>query len=117
MVVIPGGDRTTTLIELTLRELGIPATLSGMWYLVYAIRRTVEDPIYIRYITKRAYIDVAKHYRTTPSRVERAMRVAVRKSWVSKDAQKKLEQMGYHLLKPPTNSEYIDLIAWYIRNR
>ena len=115
MEVLKGGDVLTTNIEVTLRKLNIPGNLHGMWYLLYAIKRTVKDPLYIRYITKSVYVDAAKFYRSTPSRVERAMRFAIRTCWCS-DGKKEFEQMtGYHLPKCPTNSEFIDLVAFYIR--
>ena len=118
MELLTGGDKLTLTVELTLRRLGISGTLHGMWYLSYAIGRTVEDPQYIRYITKRAYIDAARNFRSTPGRVERAMRFAIQACWNNPSGKKEFEQMtDYHLLKCPTNSEFIDLVAFYIRNR
>lgn len=118
MELLTGGDKLTLAVELTLRRLGISGTLHGMWYLTYAIGRTVEDPQYVRYITKRVYLDVAKAYHSTPSRVERAMRFAIHSCWANEEVKKEFEQMtGYHLLRCPTNSEFIDLVAFYIRHR
>lgn len=116
MVLLEGGDKLSSQIENVLRRLHIPGTLHGMWYLAYAIRKTVDDPTYIRYITKSAYIDIAKHHNSTPTRVERAIRFAINVCWCS-DGRKEFEQMtGHHLLKRPTNSEFIDLISFYIRH-
>lgn len=118
MEVLNGGDRVSTAVEVTLRRIGMQGTLHGMWYLVYAISRTVEDPLYVRYITKSIYVDAAKFYGSTPSRIERAMRFAIRSCWSKSSGKKEFEQMtGYHLLKCPTNSEFIDLVACYIRHR
>ena len=116
MVLLEGGDKLSTIVEIALRRLRIPGSLHGMWYLTYAIRKTVEDPVYIRFVTKVVYVDVAKHYRTTPSCVERAMRHAIEVCWRN-DGRNELDQMaGYHMVKRPTNSEFIDLVAFYIRH-
>ena len=62
-----------------LRNLGIPAYLNGYAYLKSAIIKTVEDPTYINFITKRLYIDLAKEYSVTSSKIERSMRSAIDK--------------------------------------
>lgn len=117
MELLKGGDKRAAAVEQTLRRLGLSGSLHGMWYLSYAIGRTVEDPLYVRYITKQIYVDTAKIYRSTPDRVERAMRFAIRRCWSNEEWKKEFEQMtGYHLLKCPTNSEFIDLVAFYIRH-
>lgn len=60
-----------------LKELGGSPALLGFDYLVCAIALTAEDSEYLRQITKRLYPEVGKRFDTTASRVERAMRHAV----------------------------------------
>ena len=60
-----------------LRELGIPPHVVGYDYLVEAIKLGLEDHKILHRITKGLYIDIAKKYETTTSRVERAMRHAI----------------------------------------
>ena len=116
MKLLEGGNELALTVECTLHALRIPGSLQGMRFLMYAIERTVKDPTYTQFITKRLYIDIALFCHSTPSRVERSMRTAVEVSW--NNARKELNQMaGYHLVKRPTNREFIDLVAFYIRHR
>lgn len=102
--------------ETILRSLHINGTLKGLAYLTYAVSETVRDPRRTEFITKDLYLEIARVYGTTASRVERAMRWAIRFSW--EFCQKELDQMaGYHLVKRPTNREFIDLVAFYIRSK
>ena len=102
--------------EAILRSLHINGTLKGLGYLTYAVSETVRDPRRTEYITKDLYLEIARAYGTTASRVERAMRWSIRFSW--EFCRKELDQMaGYHLVKRPTNREFIDFVAFYIRSR
>lgn len=104
------------LVETMLRTLHIPGTVDGMAYLTYAISETVKDPQRTKFITKDLYSEIARTYRTKATNVERSMRWAVQMSWDT--AKNELDQMaGYHLVKRPTNKEFIDLVAFYIRSR
>ena len=101
-------------VAVVLRSLHIPGTINGLAYLAYAVSETVKDPQRTALITKDLYREVARAYGTTASCVERAMRWAIGISW--KTARNELDQMaGYHLIKRPTNREFIDFVAFYIR--
>lgn len=102
-------------VEKALRRLHITGKFLGLKYLIYAVTETVLDPERTRLITKDLYLEIARKYKTTASRVERDMRWVIRICW--KEAREELEEMaGLHLLKQPTNREFIDYIAFYIRN-
>lgn len=104
------------LVETVLRSLHIPGTLKGLPYLTHAIAATVQNPHRTALITKDLYHEIARVYNTTPSGVDRAMRWAIRMSWET--SRNELCQMaGYHLTQRPTNREFIDLVAFYIRSR
>lgn len=104
------------LAEEVLRSLHIPGTLKGLSYLTYAVSETVKDPRRTDFITKDLYHEIARQYGTKALSVERAMRGAIRVSW--ENARNELDQMaGYHLVKRPTNKEFIDLVAFYIRSK
>ena len=104
------------LVESILRSLYIPGTLKGMKYLTYAVTATVIDPNRTYLITKDLYREIARQYDTTPDRVERDIRWAIQTSW--KVAKEELCQIAdCHLTQCPTNKQYIDLIAFYIRSR
>ena len=60
-----------------IHEIGVPAHIKGYQYLRHAIVLTVRDMDLINAVTKVLYPAVAKHFNTTPSRVERAIRHAI----------------------------------------
>ena len=70
-----------SIIRDTLREIGMPNTLSGYSYCVKAVVLIFEDPTILHFITSGMYVKVAKKCNSTPSRVERAMRYAIATSW------------------------------------
>lgn len=112
----PTENALELVVEQVLRSLRINGRLKGMQYLIYAITETVRDPARTKLITKDLYPKIARLYGSTASRVERDIRSAIRISWVY--AQEELEQVaGYHLLKRPTNGEFIDFVAFYIRSK
>lgn len=104
----------TSLIQV----LGMPASIKGYQYLRTAIMMAVEDTGVLDGITKILYPDIAKRYRTTTSRVERAMRHAIEVAWQRGNTKKLNEMFGYTVGSEkgkPTNSEFIALIADQIR--
>lgn len=103
-------------VERALRRLHINGTLLGLKYLICAVTETVLDPDRTYLITKDLYREIARKYKTTPIRVERDIRSAICICW--KNAGEELDQMvGRHLVKRPTNKEFIDHIAFYLRNK
>ena len=104
------------LVEAILRSLYIPGTFKGLKYLTYAVTATVIDPSRTCLITKDLYHEIAREYTTTAKRVERDIRWAIQASW--KSAKEELCRIAdRHLTQCPTNKQYIDLIAFYIRSR
>ena len=79
---------------------------------------SVEDMDMLNSITKVLYPTIAKHYQTTPSRVERAIRHAIEVAWSRGKMDTIDELFGYTINMgkgKPTNSEFIALIADKIR--
>ena len=64
-----------------LSSLGVPARLSGFYYLVDAILYLLRQPIETRCMTMEVYPTVARRYSTSPLAVERAIRTAINQSW------------------------------------
>ena len=101
-----------------IHEIGVPAHIKGYQYLRDAIIMSVEDKEVINSITKVLYPTIAKMNKTTPSRVERAIRHAIEVAWSRGKMDTIDELFGYtiHTGKgKPTNSEFIALIADKIR--
>ena len=101
-----------------IHEIGVPAHIKGYQYLRDAIIMSVNDTEMLGSITKRLYPTIAKNYKTTPSRVERAIRHAIEVAW-SRGKMDTIEELfGYTVSSgkgKPTNSEFVALIADKIR--
>ena len=106
--------RVTNIIH----DIGVPAHIKGYQYLREAIIMTVKDMDIIDAITKVLYPTVAKRYKTTSSRVERAIRHAIEVAWDRGDVEVLNGFFGYtvsNVKGKPTNSEFISMIADRIR--
>lgn len=94
--------------------IGIPAHIKGYHFLREAIKMVVEDNDIINRITKQLYPEIAVRFKTTPSKVERAIRHAIDVSW-SRGRMESINQIfGYTVYTSndkPTNGEFIALIA------
>ena len=99
-----------------IHEKGVPAHIYQ--YLRTAIVMCVEDMEMLSSITKLLYPTIAKKYKTTSSRVERAIRHAIEVAW-SRGRMDTIDAMfGYTVnygKGKPTNSEFIALITDKIR--
>lgn len=101
-----------------IHDIGIPAHIKGYQYLRDSIMLAVKDNEIINSITKILYPTIAKKYKTTPSRVERAIRHAIEVAWNRGNTDTLNDLFGYTISNgkgKPTNSEFIALIADEIR--
>lgn len=121
----PQGDSTDdiarnleTQVTRIIHRIGVPAHIKGYQYLRTAILMATDDPDIINYVTKMLYPTVAKQYKTTSSRVERAIRHAIEVAWDRGDVDVLNEYFGYTIQNnrgKPTNSEFIAMIADRLR--
>ena len=77
-----------------------------------AVLLVIEDPELISSVTKRLYPELARRYKTTPSRVERAIRHAI--SCLDKRSGRyhpRFIWLHHQHKRKPTNSEFIAMIA------
>lgn len=101
-----------------IHEIGVPAHIKGYQYLRDAIMMSVDDGEMLNSITKLLYPTIAKQHKTTPSRVERAIRHAIEVAWSRGKVDTIDELFGYTVNNgkgKPTNSEFVALIADKIR--
>lgn len=101
-----------------IHEIGVPAHIKGYQYLRDAIMMSVNDGEMLNSITKLLYPSIAKKHKTTPSRVERAIRHAIEVAWGRGKMDTIDDLFGYTVSNgkgKPTNSEFIALIADKIR--
>lgn len=101
-----------------IHEIGVPAHIKGYQYLRDAIMMSVNDSEMLNSITKLLYPSIAKRHKTTPSRVERAIRHAIEVAWSRGKMDTIDDLFGYTVNNgkgKPTNSEFVALIADKIR--
>ncbi len=102
----------------TIHDIGVPAHIKGYQYVREAIIMAVEDEEIINAVTKSLYPRLAQKYKTTPSRVERAIRHAIEVAWNRGQIEVHDKIFGYTVNSnkgKPTNSEFIAMIADRLR--
>ncbi len=109
---------TEVMITETIHQIGVPAHIKGYYYLREAIMISINDPSLLGSVTKLLYPSVAKTFKTTSSRVERAIRHAIEIAWDRGDLETLNSYFGFtvHVSRgKPTNSEFIAMIADKLR--
>ena len=88
-------------------ELGLPAHLKGYHYIREGIMQAYSDIEVVSSVTKLLYPEIAKKFKTTDQKVERAIRNAIEVTW-SKGSGHFREFFGNSTwITRPTNSEFI----------
>lgn len=121
-ILTKNGDEETNKLEIEItniiHEIGVPAHIKGYQYLRDAIIMVVEDIEMLGAVTKELYPAIAKANKTTPSRVERAIRHAIEVAWNRGRMETINNLFGYTVQcdkGKPTNSEFIAIIADKLR--
>ncbi|MDF2556406.1 MAG: spo0A [Bacillales bacterium] len=112
------GKNIDVLITTIIHEVGVPAHIKGYIYLREAITMVYNDIELLGSITKILYPDIAKKFKTTSSRVERAIRHAIEVAWNRGNVDSLTRLFGYTISMSkakPTNSEFIAMIADKLR--
>lgn len=99
-----------------LRMLGVSGKLIGFRYAVYMIEQVRDHPEKIQLVTKDLYMETAMLYGTTPRSVERNVRTVIRACWRYPDHTLLDQIAGFALKTQPTNSQFIDILAAYLRS-
>lgn len=101
-----------------IHDIGVPAHIKGYHFIRSGIIMAIKDMEVINHITKQLYPDLAKMYKTTPSRVERAIRHSIEVAWNRGYNETAQKLFGYSISSDkgkPTNSEFIAMIADHIK--
>lgn len=101
-----------------MHQIGVPAHIKGYQYLREAIILSINNTEMMGSVTKLLYPTVAKTFKTTSSRVERAIRHAIEVAWDRGDVDVLSSYFGYTIQSSrgkPTNSEFIAMIADKLR--
>ena len=97
----------------TIRKLGATTNYRGFHFVADAIKLTMVNQDKSTMITKDTYPYIAKKYETTTMNVERCIRVIINSCW--KKNKKGMEEIaGYPLTDKPTNSEFVNMVAYYL---
>ena len=103
-----------------LLAIGVPPTIYGYSYIIRSIELILSNPEYMHYITKGLYIDVAKDFHATPSRVERAIRHAINAAWINNYDEEFMKTIFQNCIRPnkkvPSNSVFLSRLYYYIIN-
>ena len=111
-------ENLEALVTNLIHEVGVPAHIKGYQYLREAIMMVVNDIEVINQITKQLYPQIAQRYKTTSSRVERAIRHAIEVAWGRGQTDAVESIFGYTVSAAkgkPINSEFIAMIADKLR--
>lgn len=110
-----GGLERPLDAERLLRCLGVTGKLVGFRYAVFMVEQVRDDPDRIQLITKRLYPDTGRHFNVSAVSVERAVRNLIRLCWKWTDHSFLEHISGSTLQRTPSNSEFIDTLAGYLR--
>ncbi len=98
-----------------LRSIGASGRYTGFDYAVYMIEQVVSSQESIHLITKRLYPETARHFNVKPHSVEHALRTLISACWTHGDRDALNEIAGRQLIQAPSNAEFIDMMAAYIK--
>lgn len=103
-------DELLTEIYDLLYFLGLKATRTHFFHLSFAIYIAVQNPDRLLSMTKWLYHDVADHYATNWQAVERNIRTAIARVWIS-HRKELCDLAGYQIDCRPTPSTFIRILA------
>ncbi len=118
VVPMTKGRNLDANITSIIHEIGVPAHIKGYQYLREAITMVYNNIEILGAITKTLYPDIAVKFKTTPSRVERAIRHAIEVAWTRGNIDSISQLFGYTInisKSKPTNSEFIAMVADKLR--
>lgn len=116
--IAKGGKNLDANITSIIHEIGVPAHIKGYQYLREAITMVYNNIEILGAITKTLYPAIAEKFKTTPSRVERAIRHAIEVAWTRGNIDSISYLFGYTInisKSKPTNSEFIAMVADKLR--
>lgn len=105
-------------VERLIRHLGVTTKYKGLRYLCDAVAMTIDAERSGNrvMVTKDIYPVVARKHHTTIFAVEQNIRTVSRVIW-ERNPKRLVRMAGYSLFDRPTNSELIDILAFYLMER
>ena len=99
-----------------IRTLGATSKYKGYYFVAEAVKLSMgfaEKPVRI---TKDVYPCLARKFKSTPVNVEHDIRTVINICWEN-NREKIQEIAGYTLEYKPTNSEFVDMLAYYLKGQ
>jgi two-component system response regulator (stage 0 sporulation protein A) len=107
-------DRIEAEISLLMRETGVPPHIKGYRYIKEAIMLLIKRKNTVNSMTRLIYPKVAEKFNTTPQRVERSIRNAIKCGWTNNNERFLYGIYGEkanHCTRKPSNSEFLYLLV------
>lgn len=98
-------------------ELGMQPHLVGFIYTARAIDKVCNEPLLLRKVTSQLYPAIAQEYQTTATRVERAIRHAIERTFdliTTETVEKVFGNTIEFRRGKPTNAQFIATLVEYI---
>ena len=96
-----------------IRKLGATSKYKGYYFVAEAVKLSMESQEQPLRITKDIYPHLAKKFKSTPMNIEHDIRTVINVCW-SMNRSCMDHIAGYPLRYKPTNSEFIDMLAYYL---
>ena len=105
-------------IQELLLNIGFPQHVYGYNYIIYALELISVNPEMLHHITKELYPEIAKHFGSTPARVERAIRTAIQITQLYGNTQM-INMIFGHTIRPdkgvPTNTQLLAGLYFFLK--
>lgn len=105
-------------IQKLLLNIGFPQHVYGYDYITYAEELILLNPEILHHITKELYTEIAKHFGSTPARVERAIRTSIQITWLYGNMQM-INTIFGHTIRPdkgfPTNTQLLAGLYYFLK--
>lgn len=105
-------------VQELLLNIGFPQHVYGYNYIIYGLELIMINPEILHHITKELYPEIAKHFGSTPARVERAIRTAIQITWLYGNTQM-INTIFGHTIRPdkgvPTNTQLLAGLYFFLK--
>lgn len=96
-----------------IRKLGATSKYKGYYFVAEAVRIAMESQERPIRITKDIYPFLARKFKSTPMNIEHDIRTVINVCWMA-NRKTMNEIAGYTLIYKPTNSEFVDMLSYYL---
>ena len=96
-----------------IRKLGATSKYKGYYYVAEAVHISMRKSEFPIKITKEIYPYLARKFKSKPMNIEHDIRTVINVCWITNKETLDLIA-GFKLIYKPTNSEFIDMLAYYL---